>query len=130
MENTGGKTCRGCGRNLPLDDFPSELRVKSGLGARCKLCKSRACVAWRSTHEDATRKHRDDVARYQRTRAGKESVRSANRKMSATLTDAYVCNQIGISVKNAPAWLVQMERERISILRMAKEIRKTIKEKS
>lgn len=49
------KTCRACGEEKPLDDFPRNSRVRSGRGTRCKRC-----------NRDAMRRKRAEDPHYAR----------------------------------------------------------------
>ncbi len=41
------KTCTGCGRSLPLDDFPRKAASPDGRRTRCRRCTSEAEAAAR-----------------------------------------------------------------------------------
>lgn len=46
--SAGSKVCSGCGVDLPAGDFHRDARSASGLGSKCKACRS----AWVEDHKD------------------------------------------------------------------------------
>ena len=74
------KTCTGCQEVKPLTDFWPDRRRKSGLMARCKVCKTKDCRIWRQRNPDNDRK------RYWANRQ-KERERHLVRKYGVTQAD-------------------------------------------
>lgn len=88
------KQCTRCRRSRPLSDFPNDKRLRSGLGARCKECKSGVHKEWR----DKNREHVNESGR-RRSSLNRDKVREANRR----------CHEKHKSERNvkARAWLAE-----------------------
>jgi hypothetical protein len=48
----GRKPCSKCGRSLPVEDFPRNGQVSTGLSSWCRRCHAGAVKAWREKQQE------------------------------------------------------------------------------
>jgi hypothetical protein len=62
------KACTRCGKWKPLDAFPLNLNISTGLSSSCRECQCEATRRWRARNRDYDREYRkrnpDKVAAY------------------------------------------------------------------
>jgi 5-methylcytosine-specific restriction endonuclease McrA len=77
------KICNRCLRNLPIDDFCKDKRLKSGVGSRCKECRRKVFSDYMQTD-----KGKAAMKKYRSTEKGKAAVRRTWRSIKYKIARA------------------------------------------
>lgn len=80
------KTCKKCGFEKDLTDFPIERRVKDGRGARCRKCLGEAVASWRRRNPKKRYEYRKKYVEKYRDKVYQNNKNHAARKKGAVGT--------------------------------------------
>ena len=136
------KTCGRCQAVKPLAGFYS--------GLICRECSKKKTAEWKKANPEKARVsalrwassekgraiNRASAAKFYKENpythshysARPEVYRAKNKLTAERLTDCYVANGMGLSVRDAPKDLIQAKREQMQITRLLRELNKQLKE--
>ena len=116
--------CSKCRERMPASDFHCHKSRRSGLAAWCKPC----CAA--NMRVQYSKRRSELIAKAtanNRSNPNRKAIANKScRKASTTLSDTYMRRLIaatsGIPYAAAPDWLIAVERERLKLKRLIKEM--------
>lgn len=146
-----GRICNGCREVKPISDFYT--RPNGFVSKRCRACAAAASLEWRAKNPgraaaarrryveknpekcaeaaSASQKAKPEVyaaASRRYYNKNPEKVKALMRKQMEELHDCYIARSMGISVKDATPELLELKREQLRVHRMARELKKSLKE--
>lgn len=126
------KACTRCGEVKPLTDYYRKSTAKDGLTSSCKACEVARSSEWNRLNLErcnvAVRAYRDRNI---------ENIRAWDRAQSnssmQTLGERYIkslLQQSGFVTKGISAEIVELKRQQIETLRLARQLKKAANESS
>ena len=123
------KTCSKCGEVKTLADFHRFKHSKDGRKSRCKLCNTKAANDFAAANKPRATAVKMAWYWSQPAEYRKRTAKAWNAKRGAALPDSYIATCIArqdFSASIVPKHLINLKREQLSLLRLAKQLKQAI----